>query len=622
MKRWGFRILWLCIAQSCTTGQAVVPAVTSPTVWIDSSFSSQLLNDRVLMCTDLKKSDLTNENLSAYLLKNSKPTNAQGNKIMIGDYHRYPDAWFYTQLINTTGTAYNLVVDEDNHLRCDGIEVITFKGNSLTHWGSLVRTTPFSERQIPFYPYAIPMTINAKDTLHLLIHTQKGYGVHEVNLTIADYPVFLDKTTDQFIIQFIVIIILILCAFIMGFTGWLFKDKTMFYLGVYLLAITMSFITTVGITDSLVSYPDIGIAVNGAGTMFLFLVNAFYHPYGMQLMKAVPKNEKRFKIISLSMMTVNLVVACCFLLPLHLFHTIDMYLPALMGVLSLISLFWLFYSSLLAYFRAGIMYFLGAVLITFLPFLYEQLTNRFIEDVAPLTLKLNQSSFLLAVVGVSVLSIFQLKEKLVARKKYEENLTELKGSMEAIRKTEIEAIGRNLHDNVGNILASALGYMNRKKTITDTPQHLVMEAINEIRFLSHNLVKDEDIPLLQKLESLVSRFNDFSAVLFRFDDFSEGRINRLDKMKQQNIYMIIQEIFTNIIKHAKATEASIQVFEREGNTLQFTIEDDGIGMADFSENKGIGLKNIYKRAEISKLKLTIDSSPAGTNIIIETLTIK
>ncbi len=215
-----------------------------------------------------------------------------------------------------------------------------------------------------------------------------------------------------------------------------------------------------------------------------------------------------------------------------------------------------------------------------------------------------------------------LRAQLVSRKKSEENLIEVKESMEAIRKTEIEGIGRNLHDNVGNILASALGYMNLKKTITETPQHLVLEAINEIRFLSHNLVKDEDIPLTQKLVSLVSRFNDFSAVLFRFDDFSEGRINRLDKMMQQNIYMIIQEIFTNIIKHAKATEASIQVFEREGNTLQFTIEDDGIGMANFSENKGIGLKNINKRAEISQLKLTIDSSPAGTNFIIETPKIK
>jgi signal transduction histidine kinase len=190
--------------------------------------------------------------------------------------------------------------------------------------------------------------------------------------------------------------------------------------------------------------------------------------------------------------------------------------------------------------------------------------------------------------------------------------------LEDIRKTEVEAIGRNLHDNVGNILASAMGYLHLRSPNTETTENLIKEAIQEIRFLSHNLVKDEDIPLLKKLESLVSRFNDFSIIRFSFENFSEHRINQLDKITQQNIYMIIQEVLTNIIKHSKATEAFIQVFEREDKILQFTIEDDGIGIGNFLESNGIGLKNINKRANMSNLKLTVDSTPAGTNFIIET----
>jgi signal transduction histidine kinase len=151
-----------------------------------------------------------------------------------------------------------------------------------------------------------------------------------------------------------------------------------------------------------------------------------------------------------------------------------------------------------------------------------------------------------------------------------------------------------------------------------TSQTLINEAINEIRFLSHNLVKDQDAPLHAKLESLVSRFNDFSEVAFVFEDYSKGKLNELTPITQQNIYMIVQEVFTNIIKHAKATEAFVQVFEREGNTLQIIVEDDGIGILNFTENNGIGLKNIQKRADISKLLLTVDSTPMGTNFIIET----
>jgi signal transduction histidine kinase len=188
--------------------------------------------------------------------------------------------------------------------------------------------------------------------------------------------------------------------------------------------------------------------------------------------------------------------------------------------------------------------------------------------------------------------------------------------MEGIRKTEVETIGRNLHDQVGNTLASALGYMNMKTLKVDLVQKLIMDAINDIRFLSHNLVKDEDKPLTEKLETLVSRFNDFSTINFQYSDFSNAKINSLEPLNQQNIYMIIQEILTNIIKHSKATEAYIQIFEHKKN-MTITIEDDGIGMGNLNESKGIGLKNIQKRAEVSNLKITTDSTPNGTNFIIE-----
>ena len=149
-----------------------------------------------------------------------------------------------------------------------------------------------------------------------------------------------------------------------------------------------------------------------------------------------------------------------------------------------------------------------------------------------------------------------------------------------------------------------------------TTEKLIKEAIQEIRFLSHNLVKDEDKPLAVKMEDLVARFNDFSAISFYFNDFSESRVNQLEKLKQQNIYRIVQEMLTNIIKHSMATEAHVQIFERDKN-FQIDVEDDGIGMGNYQESQGIGLKNINKRAAIANLKLTIDSTSKGTSIIID-----
>jgi signal transduction histidine kinase len=150
----------------------------------------------------------------------------------------------------------------------------------------------------------------------------------------------------------------------------------------------------------------------------------------------------------------------------------------------------------------------------------------------------------------------------------------------------------------------------------DMMKKLLTDAINEIRFLSHNLVKDDEKPIQEKIESLVNRFNEFSSINFQFADFSEGKINQIELIKQSNIYMIVQEVLSNIIKHSKASEAYIQIFDNQ-TYFQINIEDDGIGMNNNSANNGIGLQNIHKRADLSNSKIIIDSTPNGTSFIIE-----
>ena len=45
---------------------------------------------------------------------------------------------------------------------------------------------------------------------------------------------------------------------------------------------------------------------------------------------------------------------------------------------------------------------------------------------------------------------------------------------------------------------------------------------------------------------------------------------------ETNLYRIVQECLNNIVKHAGATEASVQL-RRESHRLQLTIRDNGCG---------------------------------------------
>jgi signal transduction histidine kinase len=582
---------------------------------IDPDFSSEGLNDKVLVSTTFREDDLNRKDLKAYFLENTTKVEQNKRVIALSGYRKNPEAWFYIQLVNTGNTNQNLVIEESNHLRCDALGVFTFGKQGVKKWGKVLLETPLVARKIPFYVYAIPITLNAKDTLNVLIQTQRFNAFHQVNLKVASYDFSLKQNFNTFITRLISVILVLISMFTLFVLGCIFSDKKMLLLCIFLLLIAASMTTFLGFIDWLTLSPHARVVL---ANVIVCLLNASYLPYGLELMKPVPKNEKWFKSITSTLFVVNILIACCYFLPSALIYQIESRLAKLIWLMILLSNSWLICYSFIAFIRAKIYYFFAAVCVAVVPFLFEQFIVFFFEEEFALFLRLNLSLWLLGVVGVVVMSVSQLIEKLVTKRRYDINLSQLKESMEDVRKTEVETIGRNLHDNVGNILASALGYLNLKSPNTDLSQHLVKEAINEIRFLSHNLVKDEDIPLAVKLETLIGRFNDFSNIMFTFEDFSDGEINQLEKTTQQNIYMITQEVLTNIIKHSKATEAYVQVFERENNTIQITIEDDGIGIPNFNENAGIGLKNINKRAKISNLKLTIDSTPAGTNFIIET----
>ena len=93
----------------------------------------------------------------------------------------------------------------------------------------------------------------------------------------------------------------------------------------------------------------------------------------------------------------------------------------------------------------------------------------------------------------------------------------------------------------------------------------------------------------------------------------EKRIKNNIKIK---VFRILQELITNNIKHAKASEITIQ-FSEDKDELNVMIEDDGIGFDIKKINYGLGLTNIEKRLTSLAGKINIDTSPGnGTTIIL------
>jgi len=144
-----------------------------------------------------------------------------------------------------------------------------------------------------------------------------------------------------------------------------------------------------------------------------------------------------------------------------------------------------------------------------------------------------------------------------------------------------------------------------------------LEAVNQnIRKLSHELapVTFQGQSFINLLENrIVGMFpRDYKITLHCLP---EDELNEIEENLKFNICRILQNLSSNIVKHANSTEANIQVIGHKDH-LNIIVEDNGIGFN--KEKTGIGLQLINKRLLLFNGKMEIDSQKGnGTTIIID-----
>jgi signal transduction histidine kinase len=123
--------------------------------------------------------------------------------------------------------------------------------------------------------------------------------------------------------------------------------------------------------------------------------------------------------------------------------------------------------------------------------------------------------------------------------------------------------------------------------------------MEEIRKLSHVLVgpaHEKTMGLIAAVEELISNISISKDIVISFD-YSTYDENETEIGLKIVIYRIIQEQTSNILKHAEASEVTIQL-KKDWNDLVLVISDNGKGFDTSTKGKGIGLKNIMNRAEL------------------------
>ena len=191
-------------------------------------------------------------------------------------------------------------------------------------------------------------------------------------------------------------------------------------------------------------------------------------------------------------------------------------------------------------------------------------------------------------------------------------------------------LARDLHDGLGGMLSGIkLSFMNLKELMAQCldDQQLFDRGLDmldgssmELRRVAHNLMPE----VLLKF-GLDSSINDLCENITRNGGLkvsyqSTGLENfNPDQNVSVIIYRLVQELLNNILRHASAGQAFVQL-DFHDNNLGITVEDNGVGFdtSILLTSAGIGWRNIRNRVEYLAGKIDIQSVPEhGTTVNID-----
>jgi signal transduction histidine kinase len=196
---------------------------------------------------------------------------------------------------------------------------------------------------------------------------------------------------------------------------------------------------------------------------------------------------------------------------------------------------------------------------------------------------------------------------------HERRLRELTSRAVSLQEAERRAIGRELHDGVGQVLTAVrlrVQLLPAPSEALERTLELVDRVIEEVRhaveLLGPSIVREVG------LRESVRRLLDDAPFEVSFeapDDF--GEVGALAPALETTAYRIAQEATNNATRHSQAARLEVSM-QNEAGVLVLRLHDDGVGFDAHAASEGHGLRTMRERAELLGGTLAITSDEAGT----------
>jgi signal transduction histidine kinase len=214
-----------------------------------------------------------------------------------------------------------------------------------------------------------------------------------------------------------------------------------------------------------------------------------------------------------------------------------------------------------------------------------------------------------------------IQEKFEQQKEFDEELIK---TQQEIQEETLKHVGRELHDNIGQMLVMSTMQMNAAvKIVNDDNAKIkvsnaaetLKSTLDEVRALSKSLNSDVifNLGFDATVKNEIERLNKTGLIQSSVTITGE-KVNFENKKDELILFRILQEFSSNTFKYAEAKNLNVAV-KYHKDRLELSVADNGIGFDINSAEKGSGLINMGKRAELINADFQLESQPEkGTTL--------
>lgn len=198
----------------------------------------------------------------------------------------------------------------------------------------------------------------------------------------------------------------------------------------------------------------------------------------------------------------------------------------------------------------------------------------------------------------------------------------LSSHAERMREEERHRIGQEIHDNLGGILAYLKLDLTRLRNAvvaekTGASRLQLRKRIDTMVDAANNAIATVQRVGMELRPVVLEQYGLAAAIEWQATEFerrtgiccgmkSNLKAERFEQYREVLMFRIVQEALTNVVRHARATEVTIELMSQQGK-LSLMIEDNGMGIPPhaLTNPKSMGLMAMKERSRLAGGDLSI-----------------